>query len=480
MASVKELEEIVLELKEKLVEQNQVLEDLTSPPFYLGTVISINHKTVFVLTDSKMIEVILPQETVHLGDTVRLSPKTLAIVGITRAPNIGDMATVKESTNSNVCEIEHGGKSRLAVVRGSVKNLSSGDRVIVDPTASVILAKLDSGIREFSFVEDTQITWEDIGGLKDAKRELREAIELPFTHPEVFRFYRQKPTRGLLLFGPPGCGKTLLAKAATTALAKVHDRRSSSTGFIYVKGPAILDRYVGSAEATIRQLFDAARKHKSEFGYPAIIFIDEADAILSKRGTGISSDVEKTIVPMFLAEMDGLQESGSLMILATNRPDTLDPAVVRDGRIDRKIKISRPDRDTAKEIFKLALTGIPIAESCDPESMADLGVSEIFSSSHALYEIKTTDGAIPFTLGHLISGAMIAGIVKLAISRALNNSLEEDSPPRPITAEDLAAATKKTFEQNLELNHKDDLELFAEQLKDRMTGIKKLTQKTDE
>src|SRR5208283_4208865 len=175
----------------------------------------------------------------------------------------------------------------------------------------------------------------------------KEAIELPFTHKDIFAHYNKKPPKGLLLYGPPGCGKTLVGKATTNSLANIFGAKAISSGFIYVKGPEILNMYVGESGRRIREIFQRGRKHFDKYKFPAVIFIDEAEAVLSERGTSRSSDVDKTIVPMFLSEMDGLDENHAIVMLATNRPKMLDPAVVREGRVDRHIKVSRPTVETA-------------------------------------------------------------------------------------------------------------------------------------
>ena len=237
-----------------------------------------------------------------------------------------------------------------------------------------------------------------------------------------------------------------------------------------------MDRWVGSSETTIRSLFVRAREHKSRHGYPAVIFIDEADAILGRRGSGISSDMERTIVPMFLAEMDGLDDSGSFMILATNRPDILDPAVVRDGRIDRKIKVTRPHRKASEEIFRLHLGSKPIQMDCGINDMADYASNTLFSSKHVLYKVdmRVENDIVHdvkcFTLGHMSSGAMIAGIVDRATSLAMHRDIASGSASG-ITSMDIDLAITQVFHESRDLDCSDALSDFIGDKKDAVVGI---------
>jgi hypothetical protein len=269
------------------------------------------------------------------------------------------------------------------------------------------------------------------------------------------------------------CGKTLMGKAAASALAKIYKGEKKSTGFIYIKGPEILSKWVGETESTIRQVFQRARKHKETHGYPAIIFIDEADSVLSTRGSSISSDVDKTIVPMFLAEMDGMDDSGALVVLATNRSDALDPAVVRDGRIDRKIRIGRPDAIAALEIFSMYLRRVPIRKEHTHDELAQVGVQETFRPDRILYKIRRkTNNTMDFTLGNIINGGMIASIVDHATSIALDLDLERGEQTG-LGRDHLVEAINRVDQQNRNLNHKDDLDEFIMSFKDDVEGVQR-------
>lgn len=424
------------------------------------------HGTATVLFDGKEVEVVLPTDKpVQVGDTVKLSMQSLQIVDVVSTLLAGEVVGVQKVLDAASSEVDFQGGTR-AVYNGRFSGqLKDGDRVVLDPSGLVIIRNLGQEDKKdtlFAFTEKTGVTWDMIGGLDEAKRQMVEAIELPYRYGEYYRFYGKSPLKGLLLYGPPGCGKTMLGKAAATALASLHEGKGADTCFMYVKAPEILNKFVGASEATIRRMFAAARAHRDAHGYPAVIFLDEADAILGRRGSGISSDIERTIVPMFLAEMDGFEDTGAIVILATNRADTLDPAVVRDGRIDRKILVARPTPESATAIFGLHLGRVPLRNGYTHRDLAARATAELFSPAHALYEVQLKDGSTTcFTFGHLASGALIAGIVDQATSVALARDIA-DGAPQGLTPADIDDAVARAFAQARDLNHDDDLRAFAE------------------
>jgi proteasome-associated ATPase len=390
---------------------------------------------------------------------------------------VGETCLVKRiiSVKHGIVEVDHNGTSRV-VASGKFKgSIEEGDRVLLDSSYSIVLINHRKPAPRFTFTETTNVTWDDIGGLAEAKQSMIEAIEFPIIHAEQYGFYGKKPIKGAMLYGPPGCGKTMLAKATATSLSKLHKGASAKTGFIYVKGPEILDKFVGVAEANVRGLFQQARKHKQEHGYPALIFIDEADAILGIRGSGISSDIERTVVPMFLAEMDGLDDSGAIVLLSTNRPDTLDPAIVRDGRIDRKIKVTRPDAESVVDVFKLHLRGVPFHNGYSTEDVAVAGRNALFAEEKKLFEIHVVNGherVLPLKLGHICNGAMVAGIVDQATSIALHRDIKKGGKPGGVTLQDMAQAVDRVYEQNLDIDHKDAI---AEMVQDFRDDVRRVT-----
>lgn len=317
------------------------------------------------------------------------------------------------------------------------------------------------------------ITWDDIAGCEEAIAAMREAVEHPQRHRELYAAYGQEPSRGVLLYGPPGTGKTLLARAAASALGAdleapaLEPARRDPFGFMpaepaprgwhYVKGGELQKPYVGESEALIVKMFADCRKYRAATNKPAVIFIDEADAILGDRSrTGF---LQSHLVPTFLAELDGLHESGAFVLLASNRPDTIDPAILRDGRIDRRILVPRPTREAAMRLLQLALRKRPLQGELG--DLVTRGIGSIWSSSLALYELQFASGERErVTLADAISGAMIVGLVQragvLALARDRAAGAKE---PSGICFDDLAAAI---WGAHVELARVQQLELVFE------------------
>lgn len=413
-----------------------------------------------------------PYIKINLGDTVTLNPMTKQIIGVVAPVISGEIRFVNKVVSDELVEVSHQDASKVVLTGKFAKKLEKGDRVIVDSTATIILNNMGKDETKFEVkTSSMSVNWDDIGGLEDAKREMVEIVELPHKFTSLYKFYNKKPAKGILLHGPPGCGKTMLGKAAATAMAAVHKQNGNGSGFHYIKGPEILDKYVGVAEATIRRIFENAKKHKAKNGFPAVVFIDEADAILAKRGSGISSDINNTIVPMFLAEMDGMEESGALVLLATNRADVLDPAVTRDGRIDRKIKVTRPTVGSAVDIFMIALKGVPTNKGMSKQDMAQKASESLFSETRVLYEIRTKKGGtIPFMLKELVNGGMVVGIVDQAISIAIHKDIKK-ATKTGICEEDMMLAINRVETQNHGLNHKDELEEFIAGFREDVVNV---------
>src|SRR5213079_289600 len=238
--------------------------------------------------------------------------------------------------------------------------LRSGHTVLMDSRSGLLLEKLPRPeVEELVLEEVPDIAYDDVGGLDSQIEQITDAVELPFVHRELFVEYKLPAPKGILLYGPPGCGKTLIAKAVANSISK---KLAHLTGkemrsyFLHVKGPELLNKYVGESERQVREVFKKA-KEKAEDGNPVIVFFDEMDALFRTRGSGISSDVESTIVPQFLSEIDGVESLKNVIVIgASNRQDLIDPAVLRPGRLDVKIKIDRPDKAAAKDIFSKYLT----------------------------------------------------------------------------------------------------------------------------
>lgn len=321
----------------------------------------------------------------------------------------------------------------------ALPGLECGHEVILHPKTMQIIETLGYPPLEASrFALDTlpNVAWEDIGGLEDAKKQFLEAVEIPYKNRELYAFYKKRHIKGILLSGPPGCGKTMLGKAAAYELAQLHGKESSRTGFLYVKGPEILNCYVGNTEETIRSLFSDAQRHYEVHGYPAIIFLDEADAILAARGPH-TLGLTNTIVPAFLTEMDGLIESSALVVIATNRPDILDPAIIRDGRVDRKITIGRPDERQARIILNKELRKVPTLESLE-----DCFIEHLWAAN-------LENGV---WLRDVINGAMLVNCVQFAISSALHRDIA-NGKPSGLTQEDAVFAVEAIRKQSMGVRH---------------------------
>ena len=421
--------------------------------------------------EGRLVEVIFP---VHLhgklfpGDMVRLSPSTKQIVDKTDGIAAGNIGIITEILDTGSCEVAIGsGKS--VVYKGRYADVKKGDRVVLDLFNTIIIRNLGNIETSYTLNDWREVSWDDVGGLSEAKRIMREIIEGPHRLKKLYEFYHKKPVKGALLFGPPGCGKTLLAMAIVTAVAKMYGinaKEAMQSGFIYVKGPELLEMWLGKSEEAIRSLFARAKAHKMKYEFPAIIFIDEAEALLRKRGSGISSDIESTTVPTFLAEMGGMEESGALVLLATNRADILDPAVVRDGRVDVKVYVSRPTLKSATDIFSIHLKGVPLADGLKKEKVAASAAKRLFSEEYKYYEVfdrKVPETPRYFLLKHIVNGALIAGIVDKATTLAIRRDSDHpDKNPGGIKEKDLLDAIDLVFRQNIGLDHEEPLSEFIE------------------
>ena len=314
------------------------------------------------------------------------------------------------------------------------------------------------------------VEWADIGGLDDVKQFFNDIFERPLSAPNVYKAYNLPSPKGALMFGPPGCGKTLIGRAFATDLASKYGRADGG-GFMSVKGPELLSMWVGQTEHNIRELFDKARKFKQENGFPAVIFFDEAEAIMNKRGSSKSSDVDRTIVPAFLAEMDGLQDSGAVVLLATNRPEMLDPAIIREGRIDKKVHVPRPNASASYRIMLTNLKSYPIGRGHTLESLASFATEQLFADDNVLYDIRLHDGGSrKFCLCHVTSGAMVAAIVQSAASLALNRDIISGTVTG-ITADDITQSISSTLHQHRRLDYKSDIDDFIADYRDDVRSL---------
>lgn len=296
--------------------------------------------------------------------------EALNVVEAMEFERAGDIVTLKEilEDGERALVVGHTDEERVVRLAEPLLDITirSGDALLLDSRSGYVYEVVPkSEVEELVLEEVPDIDYDKIGGLGDQIELIRDAVELPYLHPDLFKEHELRPPKGILLYGPPGCGKTLIAKAVANSLAKkVAEVTGQPTGksyFLNIKGPELLNKYVGETERHIRLVFQRAREKASE-GTPVIVFFDEMESLFRTRGSGVSSDVENTIVPQLLAEIDGVEGLENVIVIgASNREDMIDPAILRPGRLDVKIKIERPDAEAAKDIFAKYLTpGLPL------------------------------------------------------------------------------------------------------------------------
>ncbi|MBI4143941.1 AAA family ATPase [Candidatus Woesearchaeota archaeon] len=425
------------------------LKRLNSPPYVSGTVLDIGKKTLRIsVAGSRVIEISAvgtEKCKVRKGSSVILEPTSMALIGLSEFDKSSGAVVTVEEVLDNRLRVQKGGES--LIVLNSVKDVSVGDEVSLDPCDVIALERFPKKKTKFALEEVSEVPWRSIGGLEETLRTIKQEVEDPFIHRSVFERYGRKPVKGILLYGPPGCGKTMIGRAIAYNLSKIAGGAKSKCAnghFIKINGPEILDKWVGNSEAAIRKIYAAARDVAAENGSPVIIFIDEAEAVLKTRGSGISTDVYDSIVPQFLAEMDGLNgHSNIITVLATNREDVLDPAVLRDGRVDRRIKVPRPSREGASEIFRIYLKGKPLQENANLVKLSSRLASNIYDDALIVYNVVDPNQGVlgNFCYRHLVSGAMIKSIVDRASNHAIQRELRNGT--RGISVNDFDSAIKE-------------------------------------
>lgn len=376
--------------------------------------------------------------TLAVGQYIRLD-ESLVAVAPDEFARTGTMASVRELVGKDrVLVTVDGGQEHLLVLAALLRhgNLRPGDSLVVDLRAGLALERVvRSDVEQLLTPEIPDVTYADIGGLDSQIKQVRDSIELPFRHPELYRTFGLRPPKGILLYGPPGSGKTLIAKAVANSLSR--NQNSGRTHFLSIKGPELLNKFVGETERQIRAIFSRARTLAKQ-DVPVVLFFDEMEALFRTRGSGISSDVETMIVPQLLAEMDGVETLDNVVIIgASNRADMIDPAVLRPGRLDVRIRVDRPDRNGARDIFskhlgeQIPLRAEDVAHAGNADQARDLmveaAVERLFTrdDSTALVDADLSDGQRRrIHLADIISGAMIAGIVERAKKAAIKDSID--------------------------------------------------------
>ena len=495
------LAEALQEAKGRIEAMRAEVEKLTAPPSTYAIYSSANddHTVNVYVTGRKMkvnVHPAIKVEELRKGQEVILN-EALNVIESRGFDVQGEVVRLKNTLNGKRVAITlRTDEERVAELAEPLpsQRLSVGDHLLYDARSGYLLEKLPkSEVEELVLEEVPDISYSDIGGLREQIEQIHDAVELPFLHADLFKEHKLRAPKGVLLYGPPGCGKTLIAKAVANSIAK---KLGHLTGkdirsfFLHVKGPELLNKYVGESERQVREVFQKA-KEKADDGYPVIVFFDEMDALFRTRGSGISSDIESTIVPQFLSEIDGVERLRNVIVIgASNRQDLIDPAVLRPGRLDVKIKIDRPDKTAAKDIFsKYLASDLPwhqdelSRDGGDPIKVAERLIGVTVEAMYALTEenqyLEVTYGngdKETFYFKDFSSGALIEGVVSRAKKYAIKRLLA--SGERGIKAEDLIKAVRDEFKEHEDLpntTNPDDWAKIAGKKADKIVHVRTIT-----
>lgn len=452
--SIAEQEDLVIEARQAIEKLEQIVKKVTSPANRIGTFLGAqNAETVQIVVGGAdyycNVDPRIDVRSLRRGTRVLVN-EAYVVVGDLGFEKSGPVTKINEVLGSDRLRVggEHGMQS-LVLQRSDLllhEKLKAGDEVRVDPNYKVALEVLTKPHSDEYYLDSVpELPWDKVGGQQEALAAIRDAIELPLLHPALFQRFQHATPKGFLLYGPPGCGKTLIGKATAynlTQQLKAETGEEMREYFMHIKGPEILNMWVGESERIVREIFTTAREKRRE-GYLPFLFIDEAESILGTRRATRFSNILSTLVPMFCTEMDGIESLNEVVIiLASNRADLIDPAILRPGRIDRKIKVNRPSREGAREIFRIYLSpSLPydpalVRESGNVAAAIDILVERLVELAFSHREENrflsiTLRSGKKETLyrGDLISGAIIASIVErakgLAIKRAIVSREEE-------------------------------------------------------
>ena len=497
------------EAREQVATLREEVEKLTQPPSAYGTFIGTNDDgTVDVHTNGRKVRVSLHPDLrgseLEAGAEVVLN-ESLNVV-MSRDPGTsGEVVVLKEVLSDGLRALVTGRADEERVVdlgdHLKEQKMRAGDSLLLDARANLVLERLPRPeVDELLLEEAPDVTYAAIGGLDGQIEQITDAVELPYLHQDLFREYDLPAPKGILLYGPPGCGKTLIAKAVANSLAnKVAEAsgdKDAHSFFINIKGPELLNKYVGETERQIRQIFQRAREKASE-GWPVIVFFDEMESLFRTRGSGISSDMESTVVPQLLAEIDGVEGLRNVIVIgASNREDLIDPAILRPGRLDVKIKIQRPDETAASAIFSTYLTQeLPI----DPIEIEELGGGEPDKTIRVMIERTVEEMYRPEDHNQFLevtyqngdkevmyfkdfaSGAMIENIVRRSKKTAIKRSIATGS--YGIRLDDLLGSIRQEYKEHEDLpntTNPDDWAKISGKKGERIVFIRTLLSGDDE